>query len=530
MKLLTQFLLYFLIFSHVSVTPAAQSSGDYLQQQLNNNLQVVVTQRNGLADIVTYLESQKALFNKPKSIDNPLPSKTQRELIRTIWVSLLDRLMILDSISQSYEDFKQLKDETLQKQAFDVAYAAFLARYRYVLDFLQISERNPQFHTLLNESIPELGLKRDTYSRVKFHYLNIAIATEFAHYNLSYRLTGESPNRPLNLGIDQDQAKLWQYGKGSGIKQTVKNGVRIIKDSSFKAFFPLQKGVSEWMGDVRVYRPHQSLITEQQIHALQPLLEPGDILLERREWYLSNIGLPGFWPHAALYIGTSEQRQNYFNDETTKRWVKQQGIDDGSFELLLQQHYPQAYTESLATNEENHPTRIIEAVSEGVIFTTLEHSAEADSLAILRPKLNKIDKAKAILQAFHYSGRPYDFNFDFLTDSELVCTELVYKAYEPSQDKAGLSLPIINIMGRLATPANEIVKQFDSNFNTAKQQLDLVLFLDGQEKSESAVISTLTDFRASWKRPKWHILVQNPIINPPDDGASPTATTERVAN
>jgi hypothetical protein len=326
MKLLIQFLLFFLIFSQASTIPASQSRGDFLQQQLNNNLQVVLTQRKGLTEIATYLESQKALFNKPKSIDNPLPSKTQRELIRTIWLSLLDRLMILDSISQSYGDFKQHEDEVLKKQAFHVAYAAFLARYRYVLDFLQISERNPQFHTLLNEPITELGLIQGTYSRVKFHYLNIAIATEFARYNLSYRLSGEAENLPLNRGINQDQAKLWQYGKGSGIKQTVKNGVRIIKDSSFKAFFPVQKGVSEWMGDVRVHRPHQSLISQQQIHAFQPRLEPGDILLERREWYLSNIGLPGFWPHAALYIGTPEQRQNYFNDETIKHWVKQQGI------------------------------------------------------------------------------------------------------------------------------------------------------------------------------------------------------------
>jgi hypothetical protein len=530
MKLLTHFLLYFLIFSHVSVTPAAQSRGDRLQQQLNNNLQVVFTQRKGLADIVTYLESQKALFNKPKSRDNPLPSKTQRALIRTIWLSLLDRLMILDSISQSYEDFKQLKDEALQKHAFHVAYAAFLARYRHVLDFLQISETNPQLHTLLNEPIAELGLKQGTYSSLKFHYLNIAIATEFARYNLTYRLTGEATNLSLKQGISEDQAKLWQYGKGSGIKQTVKNGVQIIKDSSFKAFFPIQKGVSEWMGDVRVRRVHQSLISPQQIRALQPRLEPGDILLERREWYLSNIGLPGFWPHAALYIGTPEQRQNYFNDEATKHWVKQQGINDGSFELLLQQHYPQAYPESLATDEENHPTQIIEAVSEGVIFTSLEHSAEADSLAILRPKLNRIDKAKAIFQAFHYSGRPYDFKFDFLTDSELVCTELVYKAYEASQDKTGLSFPVIEIMGRLATPANEIVKQFDSNFSTAKQQFDLVLFLDGHEKSKSAVVSTLADFRASWKRPKWHILVQKPNSEPPGDGASPTAATKPETN
>jgi hypothetical protein len=362
----------------------------------------------------------------------------------------------------------------------------------------------------LNEAIPELGLEQNTYAEVKYHYLHIAIATEFARLALAYRLTGEEPGFRLNQGIKEDQDKIWEFGKGKGIEQTIRNGVQIIKDSSFRAFFPVQKGVSEWMGDVRVRRPHQSLITAEQIKSLLPRLEPGDVLLERREWYLSNIGLPGFWPHAALFIGTPAQRRHYFQTTDIKEWVRQQGIASGEFEALLKQRYPKAYAESLVNHEDNHQARVIEAVSEGVVFTSLEHSAEADSLAVLRPRLSKLDKAKAILQAFHYSGRPYDFNFDFLTDNELVCTELIYEAYEANGDKAGISLPVVKILGRLSTPANEIVKQFDKNYASQKQQFDLVYFLDGQEKARHALESDVTTFRQSWKRPKWHILMQDP--------------------
>jgi hypothetical protein len=507
-KMLIRLLFILALYASITACGATSNSEDFLHQQLDNNLQVVLTQRKGLSDILIYLRSKTDIINRQKSADKLLLDKTQREQIRSIWVSMLDRLMILDSISQSYTDYQQ-QNERVHKRAFGIAYAAFLARYRYVLDFLRITERNPQFHTLLNERITELGLEQGTYSKVKYHYLNIAIATEFARLTLNYRLIGEEPGFQLNRGIKEDQTKLWDYSKGKGIKQTVKNGVQIVKDSGFKAFFPVQKGISEWMGDVRVRRPNQSLITQQQIRALQPYLEPGDVLFERREWYLSNIGLPGFWPHAALYIGTPKQRQNYFADEAVKNWVKQQGIDNGEFEVLLRQRYPQAYKESLSAHEGNHATRIIEAVSEGVVFTSLEHSADADSLAILRPRLSKRDKAKAIVQAFHYSGRPYDFNFDFLTDSELVCTELVYKAYEAGHDKVGLRLPVIEIMGRVATPANEIVKQFDTHFGTPEQQFDLVIFLDGHEKSRRARESDLSNFRESWKRPKWHILVPN---------------------
>ncbi|MES9990609.1 MAG: YiiX/YebB-like N1pC/P60 family cysteine hydrolase [Candidatus Thiodiazotropha sp.] len=479
----------------------------HLQQQLANNQEVVLYQRRGLAETLRYMRTESDLFPTQGS-DNKLITREQRQQIWTTWVSLLDRLLILDSISQSYEKHRAHADEKLRKAAFRTAYAAFLARYRYVLDFLQITERNPQFHTLLNEPIPELGLEQGTYAEVKFHYLNIAIATEFARMALLYQFYGEASGFPLKRGIEEDQAKIWEYGKGKGITQTLKNGLQIAKDTGFNALFPIQKGVSEWMGDVRVHRSHQSLITLQQIRSLQLRLEPGDVLLERREWYLSNIGLPGFWPHAALFIGTPEQRQKYFQGADIEAWLGQQGVASGDFESLLRQRYPKAYSKSLETREDNHPSRVIEAVSEGVVFTSLEHSAAADSLAVLRPRLSKLDKAKAILQAFHYSGRPYDFNFDFLTDSELVCTELVYKAYEANGDKAGIKLPVVEILGRLATPANEIVKQFDHNYATPRQQFDLVLFLDGHEKTRLALKSDLASFRQSWKRPKWHILIQ----------------------
>ena len=52
-------------------------------------------------------------------------------------------------------------------------------------------------------------------------------------------------------------------------------------------------------------------------------------------------------------------------------------------------------------------------------------------MAALRPRLPAVEKAAAILRAFGHARRPYDFNFDFRTDATLVCSELIYKVYEP---------------------------------------------------------------------------------------------------
>jgi hypothetical protein len=144
-----------------------------------------------------------------------------------------------------------------------------------------------------------------------------------------------------------------------------------------------------------------------------------------------------------------------------------------------------------------------------VSLTTLEHSADCDSLAVLRPRLPNSEKAQALVRAFHYTGRPYDFNFDFATDAELVCTELVYKSYEPANGFSGLKFPLTEMLGRKLLPANEIARQFDAQAGTPEQQFDLVIFLDGQERKRTAAEGTLTEFRPSWQRPKWHVLSQS---------------------
>ena len=261
------------------------------------------------------------------------------------------------------------------------------------------------------------------------------------------------------------------------------------------------------MGDTKVLRVERSLISHEQIKALLARMQPGDIILERREWYLSNIGLPGFWPHGALYVGTPQERRAYFNDPETREWVKQQGQPDGDFEALLAKTYPVAYRAS-QTEDHGVPPRIIEAVSEGVVFSTFEHSTYADAVAILRPRLAKPEKASAILRSFQYQGRPYDFDFDFQTDAALVCTELVYKSYEPKAPLHGIQFPLVSVLGRLAMPANLIARQFDEEYGKPAQQLDLVAFLDGREKKNRAVEADVTAFRDSWRRPKWHIFAQ----------------------
>jgi hypothetical protein len=480
-----------------------------LEARLNGDARAVLLHRDGLRSVIAYVESQPDLFPAETPKESRLLRREEKEAAWNTWQRFLDYLLALDSIEKYHAGFHRLKGAD-REDSFLIGYAAMLARYRAALEFIARADHNPELDKVLNEPVPEIGLPAGTYAKLKFKHLNVAIATEFAAHEVMLKTFSGDRQPALRQAIAADADYVWKTGRGKGELLTAKNALRVIQNGAQSAWLPIQAGVSEWMGDTRVYRPGRFLIAPEQIQQFQPKLLPGDVLLERREWFLSNIGLPGFWSHAALYLGTAAERRAFFADVDVQSWVKQQGETGGDLENWLQSRSPGAIDQySLVPSEEGHPVRVIEAMSEGVVFTSLEHSAGCDSLAVLRPRLSKIDRAQALVRALHYAGRPYDFDFDFSTDARLVCTELVYKSYEPAAGMTGLKFPLVEMLGRMVTPANELVKQFNAQYGTVDQQYDLILFLDGQERKGRAVEATLADFRASWQRPKWHVLVQS---------------------
>jgi hypothetical protein len=505
-ELILKIVIFFIFLTTVSCHAKVIDNSDY---DLQSATEIVSNARNSLQDIVDYAKSRIDIFPANRAEKKQFLNREQREVVWHIWQTFMDRLMVLDEVGKEFETIYKNTDKMQKQQAFQVSYAAFLARYHYAMKFIDFLEHYPAMHTLLNQKVPELGMQKNLYKKVKFHYLNAFRGAEFVRLNTLYNFYGEDTRRKLVKGMNEDIKFIWRAGRGVGTKQTLKNALRIIQDTGFTIWFPVQKEVSEWMGDVKVSRTHRSLISHQQIKQIHALLEPGDIMLERREWYLSNIGLPGYWPHAALYIGTPKERKAYFNAED----ISQNFLDSNlGLEEYLSNRYPEAYNKALAKQAGGHIPRIVEAISEGVSFTTVEHSIEADSVVILRPRLSKLEKAIAIKRAFHYSGRPYDFNFDFLTDSKLVCTELIYKAYEPSSSYAGIKFPLRELIGRQVTTANDMAEMFDQNYGTPEQQMDFITFYDGHERENKAIVSGLAVFRSSWKRPKWFIWVQDTLL------------------
>ncbi len=470
----------------------------------------------GLRRVLEYARAHPELFPKESTANL---TASQRQDLRQIWSAVLDYMRALDGIKVYWQDFHRinpLKHEERHAAAFLAGYTAWLIQYNHGLAFVDLTTPSKPMEVLLDEEMPRWDIPAGAFERFKH---------KIVHIKALARLTGSRNYAKLQRAIvDDGKCVEWPecnwalgvidtYHTEAVERLALRPGERatyeafdIVRDFGLDAWFPVQKGMARWMGDTKVRRLHDHLVTDAQIQTLQQELEPGDIIVARKNWYLSNVGLPGFWPHAELYIGSPEELSEAFDRPAITEAIP--ALKGRTLTAHSAETYPEAWLSYARDAEDGHPRRVIEAISEGVVFSSLETAAGADYVAAMRPRHDAVARAKAILRAFGYWGRPYDFNFDFLTDETVVCTELVYKAWEPGPDKEGVAIELVEVMGRNTLPANELVRQFavQRELDEAERQFEFVAFLDGSERAHAAISSTAEAFALSWMRPKWDVM------------------------
>ena len=462
--------------------------------------------RTSLSVIVDHIKSRPDLFGARPKEDAFLLQPEVRQEIRFLWYQVLENYLALDVLCEQHTGLFLAGKKVAKKHSFHLSRGIFLAQYRLALEMIPRLEQNSLVDTILNEADPALGMPGRAYAHFKYQYLNVLKAGRYAAMEAVAAGYGKAPDPLLEKWAEEDSRVILAAGMGPGPLMTLENGVRMISHLGHQAWFPVQKGIALWMGQTKVHRQGTCLISEKQIKSLSEFLMPGDILLERREWYMTNVGIPGFWTHAAIYVGDAEKRNAFSKKPGVRAWLNQQGLQ--TIDGLIKKRFPDAHSALARPCEDGELPQVIESIAPGVSLTSLSHSAGCDSLAVLRPELPAADRAAAVVQAMSYYDRPYDYSFDFGSDDSLVCTELVVKAFLPGNDKQGLDLPMDSVMGKMVTPANAFARVFDRTMGTPGQQMALLAFFDGIEKENRAVRANVDTFRKSWRRPKWHILVQ----------------------
>lgn len=484
-------------------------------KQAEADLAALQRYANGLRRVQQQVKLHKRLYDQKETV--PYTPEQKRTLLST-WASMLDYVLSCEVIRQRYWDFVKLPPQQKTKHAWGylLTHGALTTSLAHGLTFADLTAGRRSLEVLLDEPSPEYGIPPRAYADFKFKAIHVSTTTQL--------MTGDTYGKQLRglykeVGILDRPLVRWvltemhHNSKAArkkllrrGVNMFVKNAVDIAADTASFAVFPIQKNVAEWMGDTRVRRMGDPLISREQALELTTRMQPGDIIVARQNWYLSNIGLPGFWPHAELYLGTQSEFTKYFDEDPDVRaWLETLPGKKSTLSAHLAERYPAKWKLFAGTDEHGDPIRIMEATSEGVSFTGITHGMGVDYLGVMRPRLSKVDKAKAMVRAFAYQGRPYDFDFDFRSDSSLVCTELVYKSYQASSTVRGVRIPLVDVAGRMTLPANEYVRLFDEEFGKPDRQFDFVAFLDGREKPKGAFFSDAESFRSTYRRLKWDI-------------------------
>jgi len=168
-------------------------------------------------------------------------------------------------------------------------------------------------------------------------------------------------------------------------------------------------------------------IGREHLLEIETHLRPGDVLITRHDLAATNLIFPGFWPHAALFVGSEHEREDLgirLDPEREKRWAGDR--------------------------------RVLEALKDGVLYRRLEDTLKVDSLVVIRPRLSSEDIAVALERVSVHEGKTYNFDFDFFRSDRLVCTEVVYRAFDGLGD---IDISLQTRTGRPTLSAEDLLDQ-----------------------------------------------------------------------
>lgn len=158
---------------------------------------------------------------------------------------------------------------------------------------------------------------------------------------------------------------------------------------------------------------------------LQRTLTAGDIVLEKTPFRLTDKLIPGYWGHAAVWIGTESE-------------LKELGIWDDP--IVVRYH-----------DQIREGRLVVEALRSGVEMNKLEQFLNIDSVGVLRkPGLSRELRARTVIQALRQVGKPYDFNFDVESKERVYCSKLVYLSY------GGIDWPTRKSLGRTTFTPDDV--------------------------------------------------------------------------
>ena len=371
---------------------------------------------------------------------------TEDEQTRHLLVSYWQARAALFELILSFKDEAQGESDA-SREAFVVAYAAVILLVDAARFLREQFGRNTVIVAELNEAEPHFGIPPQVYDTVQ-HSLTSPVHAWHLYHAQRYLLRHRRALGQLASGDDALQpamAVIKKLGRRARIALpryiSARARVRgrqlkdlMVQTAVGKLVYAVETLAGRTVADIYTRPGHHPALPPHVCDQLRALLEPGDVLISRKEHALTNYFLPGYWPHASFYLGDAET-------------LRQMGIAD-------HEHVAPRWDRILPTGGED-PRRVLEAQKDGVHIRSLNSPLTCDAIAVVRPRIDRPLIADALARAIFHEGKPYDFDFDFTRADRLVCTEVAYRAYE---GLGGINFELTRRAGRLTFSAEDLLR------------------------------------------------------------------------
>jgi hypothetical protein len=478
-----------------------------VNEEINKSLELI----KELEQVVREIQSSESLF----SSDIQNMSLAHKQSILDKWVRYVGCYNGLNEVRKRYKKkliLKHTEDSHAKFKNVLLIYASTIAIRKNTVLLVKVIDKNKYLEPMLNESRPEHNINKKQYYYITQEITEISYMISLFK-NKHYFDFMVNYYEVYGYKRDESEKKLLDYASHNylNVIKLVRNHKSIVFNNivdflgknAFDFWFPVQKWLAISITGVDYSRRKEKYVSHEDIYNIKEELLPGDILLKRDNFQLTNMMLSGFWTHSGIYIGTLEKLDVYFKDMPLGQFL--------CVSEYVKVTYPKVYN-CICDKSKNNGEYIIEAIAPGVVINPLEAIAKVDYFSALRPNLSKEDKLKALFTAFEFLGKAYDYNFDIMTDSALFCSELIYKAYLCSSNKKGLTFDLEPKAGRLLLSPNSIIKKFDIEFDSENAEFDFVVFYDGSEREKKAIRRSADDLKTTWRISKWRTVKRRFVL------------------
>ena len=343
-------------------------------------------------------------------------SPSEDEQVEHLWVSYHgSRAALLEIVQVIRNEVGKASREQIGE--FTLAYAATLILVDAARSLRDLFGKNDLVRRKLNEAFDDFRITAGSFDEIQLsltdpgNALQIKNANQFYEQNHDYIQACSEDDETLAsvVAVIEKLSDATDVGKRKYLKARVKELGRNTRDRVLlgnlnKAIYAILELGGRAVSNLSTSPEHVPALPTKIAQQIQALLQPGDVIVTRKEHAMSNYFLPGYWPHVAMYVGDQQ---------------------------------------------------VVEAMKDGVRVREMSSPFGNDSVAVIRPVLDTEIIQQAIGRARSHVGKPYDFDFDFTRADRLVCTEVVYRSYE---GLGAMQFSLVRRAGRQTVSAEDLLE------------------------------------------------------------------------